>query len=93
VEERLRVLNDLRLNFRILQHLVRVQNDLVDTGRPDSAKAKNLTEIGVVSAHIVELLGSKAPFLAMLREWVRKARQDGEFDDLLAFGIDPGTLV
>jgi len=93
VEERLRVLNDLRFQFQQLRHLVETQNRLVQEGAEANVRAENLIQIGAIRKHIDGLLNKKAPYLAMLREWVRKTRKAGRFDDLIAFGIDPKDLI
>jgi uncharacterized protein (TIGR02646 family) len=93
VEERLCVLVDLRFQFKLLRHLIRLQNTLVTAGVTGSDLMDNLNQIRAVSAHIAGRLNERAPYLAMLREWVLKAKQAGEFDDLLLFGIDPQTLI
>jgi hypothetical protein len=74
-------------------HLARVQNALVASGSPAGTLQENLDEIDAVSQHIVTRVNGRAPYFAMLREWVRKTKQAGEFDDLLAFGIDPEVLI
>ncbi len=93
VEERLRVLGDLRFQFKQLGHLVVVQNALVAAGATGTVLTDNLDQIRAVSEHIAAHLVERSPFLAMLREWVLKAKQAGEFDDLLLFGIDPQILI
>lgn len=93
VEERLRVLNDLRFQFEQVNHLVFVQNTLVGIGANQASLDSNLAQIGSLVQHIIGRLNRQAPYLGMLREWIRKTKAAGGFDELLKFNIDPEVLV
>jgi uncharacterized protein (TIGR02646 family) len=93
VESRLRVLNAFRLLFEQLNHLVKSQNDLKTLGAPASMLAHNLTQIANVKDGMLAMLGSKAPYLAMLREWIRVAKRNGDCALLEQFGIDLTALI
>jgi uncharacterized protein (TIGR02646 family) len=84
VEERLRVLNQLRFQFAQLSYLVGMHNRLLDPGDLTA----NADQIRSVRDELRKMLHPDAPYLAMLRGWIRSARTSGEFDpgscDLLA---------
>jgi uncharacterized protein (TIGR02646 family) len=89
VEERLRVLNQFRLNVGLLNHLVKLHNDLA----AGAAKADNADQIRRVTTALQGMLVSGAPYLAMLREWIRLGKDRGDFDNLVQFGIDLADLI
>jgi len=93
VEERLRVLNDLRFQLQQLAFLAANHNTLISAGLTGAALEPNAGQIRAVKTKIAGMLKADAPYLAMLREWIRTAKQRGEFASLLQFGIDPETLI
>lgn len=93
VEERQRVLNSLRAGLRQLEHLVWVHNELKTLGADAIKLNANANQIRGLRDQLRDMLASDAPYLAMLRGWLRGAKARGEFDTLIAFGIDPTTLI
>lgn len=74
-------------------HLAGMHNTLISQGVAGPALEGNADQIRAVKAKIADMLKPHAPYLAMLREWIRTAKQRGEFANLLQFGIDPETLI
>lgn len=79
--------------FQQLNYLVGNHNDLkamsADVPRIDA----NADQIRTVKKQLTSMLTRNSPYLAMLRGWIRVARQRGEFERLLQFKIDPITLI
>ncbi len=93
VEERLRVLNQLRFHLTQLGHLVKHHNLLKVLGAGATDLASNADQIRAVKDVLHAMFAPDAPFLAMLREWVRVSSQRGDFDNLLQFGINPTDMI
>ena len=55
--------------------------------------AGNSDQIRGVKEQLRSMLSPDAPYLGMLRGWLRSGRDRGDFDDLLQFGIDPTDLI
>jgi uncharacterized protein (TIGR02646 family) len=93
VENRLKELNRFRGLFDNLNFLVRNHNTLKTLNAPAADLNDNAAQIVKVKNAMVEMLGPKAPYLAMLREWIRRAKANGECALLEQFGIDLTTLI
>jgi uncharacterized protein (TIGR02646 family) len=88
VEKRLQTLNSFRHQFDQLNYLVENHNDLKTLGASAAKLDANLAQIRAVREEMKTMLDAKAPYLAMLREWIRKAKQHGHCALLEQFGID-----
>lgn len=93
VESRLKELNRFRGLFDNLNFLVKNHNTLKALGAPSVTLNDNGAQIAKVKGAMVEMLGPKAPYLAMLRDWIRRATTNGECALLEQFGIDLTSLV
>ncbi|HEX3526538.1 MAG TPA: hypothetical protein VH988_05685 [Thermoanaerobaculia bacterium] len=93
VENRLKELNRFRLLFENLNHLVKNHNDLRSLGASQAMLDNNGAQIARVKSAMVEMLGPKGQYLAMLRDWIRRAKANGECALLEQFGIDLTTLI
>lgn len=93
VEERLRVLNQLRFALTQMGHLVKIHNTLNSLGARAEELDDNANQIRVVKDQLHAMFEQDAPYLAMLREWIQVSRRRGDFENLLQFGIDPIDLI
>jgi len=93
VEARLKVLSDLKLKLNLLSGQLRTHNALIAANAAPAAVADSLTQIQLVATSLRTLLSRTAPYLGMLRHYIRSTKQAGGFADLLQFGIDPETLI
>lgn len=93
VEERLRVLNGLRLLVEQLAFLVKNHNDLKALGASAQSVDENSNQIRAVRDGVRAIVAKDAPYLGMVREWIRESHSRGEFASLLQFGIDLSAMV
>jgi uncharacterized protein (TIGR02646 family) len=93
VEKRLQVLNAFRHQFDQLNYLATNHNTLKGLGASAAQLDTNLAQIRAVREEMKKMLDANAPYLAMLREWIRKAKQRGDCALLEQFGIDLTTLI
>jgi uncharacterized protein (TIGR02646 family) len=89
VEARVKTLNNCKLLFEQLTHLVTLHNGLTSQALRDS----NATQIAKVRDALREMFQASQPYLGMLRQWVRDAIGRGEFARLVQFGIEPASLI
>jgi len=94
VQNRLSAINSFRLLFEQLNYLVKNHNRLMaePTTTPDYL-ADNGAQIHKVKAAMIVSLGPQAPYLGMLRDWIRNTKKNGEFALLEQFGIDLTALI
>ena len=93
VEKRLEVLNSFRHEFGQLAYLVANHNTLKSLGASAAQLDTNLDQIRTVRKKMKSMLAAGAPYLAMLRGWIRAAKQRGDFALLEQFGIDLTKLI
>jgi len=93
VEERFKVLTDVVSTFEQLAFLVRNQNALVAAGAPLPHVDDNLKQIRKLVRRLTVAFEPSAPYLAMLRDFVRRQMARGAFEDLRPFGVDPAALL
>jgi uncharacterized protein (TIGR02646 family) len=93
VEERLRVINDVVFQFGLLRDLVVELANFIETGQPENLVEAKREQVRKLKAHLVRCTASDAPYLAMVRDYVRRTKADGKFDDLIKAGIDPENLL
>lgn len=89
VEERLRVLNDLRFLFQQLEVLVSDAYNLALLKAPANMLTEKKEQMHRVKEKVQEMFRADAPYLAMLRNWIRTNHKRGELAKLRRFGIDP----
>lgn len=92
VEERLRVINNLKFQLEQLRDRVEMQNEFIAEGKVERA-ANNSRQIDALAAQLAKMTGPSGVFLGMLREHIRRTKAAGGFAVLLAFGIDPEDLI
>lgn len=92
VEERLRVLNSLIFEVEQLRRSIQDLDDFMGAGLPASADRKR-DEIRTLKGVIKGLLTEDAPYLGMLRGWIRDRKRAGELADLEQAGIDLEGLI
>jgi len=89
VEARLSVLNQLKLKIELLRNALAMRAH-VDT--PEGI-ALNDNQIELLSNDLIGFVGKKAPYQGMLRDYIIRSKAAGEFDDMIANGIDPEMLI
>jgi uncharacterized protein (TIGR02646 family) len=93
VEERLLVLNDVIFQLEQLRIAVA---ELAKAGRqhwtPQEIEAKH-QQIKAIRDHLAKRMARNAPYLGMIRDYIRRAKAKGEFHDLIKNGIDPARLL
>ena len=106
VEERQRILKDLKFQIHQLSQLISGQMDLesmqaklrsaglVGTmALSQRAMERNKQQIIDVVSKLKSIMDIEAPYLAMLREYITRTKQSGEFDEFTRFKIDLEDLV
>lgn len=93
VEKRLEVLTFFRHEVQQLAYLVENHNNLKALGAPAAQLDANLAQINTVHKKMESMLATNAPYLAMLREWIRTAKQRGDLALLEQFGIGLTKLI
>jgi uncharacterized protein (TIGR02646 family) len=93
VEARLKVLTQLRLQLNTLGYLVTERNTLKALGATHAVIDANGQQIAAVRDSVRAMLARNAPYLAMVREWIREAHVRGEFAHLMQFGIDLRAMI
>lgn len=89
VEERLQVMNDVIFQFDQLRSLVLDLNDMLGSAAGVQRVDEKRTQIGKVKSYMETRFAKDKPYLGMLRDYIRKTRASGGFDDLIQAGIDP----
>jgi len=89
VNERLVVLNRLELRVMDLNDLIETHNDLIAHGLDTT---RNAAQIKRIKEEIDQMFAANAPYLAMLREWIRRAKQRGDFARIEQLHIDLAVL-
>ena len=89
VEERLIVLNKLKDKLDQLRNQVALRAHL----NTPQGVAINEHQIEIISNDLSESMNQNAPYLGMLRDYIRRSKAAGEFDDLIERGIDPEALI
>jgi uncharacterized protein (TIGR02646 family) len=87
VEDRLRVLNDLRFCISEMGDWAENHNELTALGASQAQLDRNLDQIRKVRDKFREMLALNAPYQAMLREWIREGTRRGDFAKLEQFNI------
>jgi uncharacterized protein (TIGR02646 family) len=93
VEERLRVIDQLKFQVKQLGALIRTHNKLTAFGASRIDLADNANQIREVRDNIKSMFVRDQPYLAMLREWIRIGNDQGHFNNLLQFGIDLTNII
>jgi uncharacterized protein (TIGR02646 family) len=93
VEQRLQALNAFRHQFDQLNYLVTNHNTLKGLGASSAQLDANSVQMRAVRDEMIKMLHGSAPYLAMLGEWIRKAKQSGDCALLEQFGIDVTKLI
>jgi uncharacterized protein (TIGR02646 family) len=84
VEERLRVLNDLRVAIAELRDVVIDIGELRNAPVRDPGQLQRKeNQLQRMRLHIGSFTGKQAPYLAMVRGYIRRQKRAGEFKDLL----------
>ncbi|MCF8985540.1 hypothetical protein GIW26_18430 [Pseudomonas syringae] len=92
VEERKRVLNDLKLKLELLKSLGAEFNAMHgDAPLTDLDGKRN--QINLQMSSILHMFTPDAPFLGMVRDYIRRHVQAGIYNDLLGVGLDLRRLV
>jgi uncharacterized protein (TIGR02646 family) len=93
VEERLRVLNDVIFQLEQLRIAV---TELAKANRQrwtaQEIEAKH-QQIRAIRGHLARHMAGTAPYLGMIRDYIRREKTKGAFDDLVKNGIDPVKLL
>ncbi|MDH6331229.1 uncharacterized protein (TIGR02646 family) [Stenotrophomonas sp. 1278] len=92
VEERKRVLNDLQLKLDLLKSLA-VELNSMDGTTPTSIRQGKLDQIGLQMKGICLMFAHTAPYLGMLRDYIRRNLLAGTFVDIRNANIDLGRLL
>lgn len=92
VEERKRVLNDLQLKLDLLK-LLAVELNSMDETTPTSIRQGKLDQIGLQMKGICLMFAHTAPYLGMLRDYIRRSLLVGTFVDIRNAHIDLGRLL
>jgi uncharacterized protein (TIGR02646 family) len=93
VEERVRVINDVVFKFGQLRDLVQDVANLIAGRQPQGLIDSKLDQIQNLKAHLAMSMANDAPFLGMIRDYIRRSKALGKFDDLIKNGIDPEKLL
>jgi uncharacterized protein (TIGR02646 family) len=93
VEERKRVLNDVIKQIDALRGLVRTLGALKRTKAAKRDREDQLQQIQAAKARLASMTAQDAEFAAMVRDYIRRTRDAGGFDDLRKNGIDLGDLL
>ncbi|UPT37835.1 hypothetical protein [Pseudomonas amygdali] len=92
VEERKRVLNDLKLKLELLKSLGAEFNAMHgDAPLTDLDGKRN--QINLQMSSVLHMFTPDAPFLGMVRDYIRRHVQSGLYNDLLGAGLDLRRLV
>jgi len=73
VEARLNVLNQFVLQVQVLRDAIENYNDFLLSGNAAGAE-RNRLQIVAVAAEIRRMLGPRAPYTGMLRDWLRRPK-------------------
>jgi uncharacterized protein (TIGR02646 family) len=93
VEERRVTLNSLRTTVEELRLAIQTRNGLVARGITGELMETNAESIRLIKLRLRELLRPEAPYLGMLRGWIRSRKAAGDFADLERCGIDLEVLL
>lgn len=94
VEERLRVLNTLKVIIDELRDVVIEFNALQRATEPnETALDFKRNQIRRLHEHLQTFTHQDAPYLAMIRGYIRRKKGEGAFTDLEAAGIDLENLL
>jgi uncharacterized protein (TIGR02646 family) len=92
VEERLRVLNDFIFKVDQLRRAVENYNSFTAFGDADGV-SRTREQISDLKRKIKGMLSEDAPYLGMLRGWIRREKHARAFADLELFKIDLEQLI
>jgi len=94
VEERYRVLTSLKFNIGLLRKFVMELARLRATDTRDAAAIVFMEQqIANVTNELIRITARDAPYLSMIRGYVRRTKKNGELRDLENTGIDLETLL
>jgi uncharacterized protein (TIGR02646 family) len=89
VEERKSVLDSFRFQLKQLRHLVYIHGAIQSA--PEIQE--NLNEMQAIFSQLKRFVGRKAPYQAMIRQFILRSNQGGDFASLQRAGIDPMDLL
>lgn len=92
VEERKRVLNELQLKLELLKFLA-IELNAMDRTITASVRQGKLDQIGLQMKGICQMFANSAPYLGMLRDYIRRNLLLGTFVDIHSARIDLGRLL
>lgn len=92
VEERKRVLNDLQLKLELLKALA-IELNSMDDNTTIPKRQEKLRQITLQMEGICLMFAVTAPYLGILRDYIRRNLLAGTFSDISAAHIDLGRLL
>ncbi|MGH8235988.1 MAG: retron system putative HNH endonuclease [Steroidobacteraceae bacterium] len=93
VEARLRVINDVIFQFEQLLIAAVELGTLKAEGAADARIEGKRDQLRRIRLHLATRTAADAPFLGMVRGYIRRTKAAGGFDDLIRAGIDPENLL
>jgi len=93
VEERRTTLNALRSAVLELLTAIQLRVELRRRGIDGGLLDINAESIRLIRVRVRDLLARKAPYLGMLRDWIRRQKQAGAFADLERCGVDLEAMI
>jgi uncharacterized protein (TIGR02646 family) len=93
VEARLAVLHAVKLDLKDIRAWLRNHEKLTELGASPEVLKENLERIREKKLILKAKCVADAPYLGMVRDYIRKTKAAKEFDDMLQNGIDPEALL
>ena len=92
VEERKRILNDLQMKLEMLKSLA-VEFNAMDETTLAATRQGKLDQLALQMRGICMMFEDRAPYLGMLRDYLRRNLDAGAFKDIVNARIDLGRLL
>ncbi len=92
VEERKRVLNDLKVKLEMLKSLA-IEFNVMHNGASAADLNVKRCQLTLQMGSIRQMFDSEAPYLGMVRDYIRRNIEVGHFQELLRAGLDLRRLL
>jgi uncharacterized protein (TIGR02646 family) len=93
VEKRLKVLLDLQFLINSLTHHVLMSNRMQDTGAAADIVQLNTRQLAEVMGQLASMFAPSSEYLAAKSDWIHAADENGDFEVIRAFGVEPIQLL
>ena len=93
VEERKKVLNEVLFDIESTRRALIEFNQLQQIPGTESIQSQKLDDIKRLRSHLKERFDPLAPYIGMIRDYVKRTKASGGFNDLIKNGVDPESLL